>query len=66
MSPGKLAGAKLVGRVWFDGTSTKTCQSKLLLSIVGVDLGDLLGGGFGKLCRKLVIRNQLSLLALSS
>ena len=65
MFPGKLAGAKLVGSVCCDGTNHKVCRSRLLLGILGVDLGDLLGGGFGELCRKVVTRNQLPLLALS-
>ena len=66
MFPGKLAGAKLVGSVCFNGTNPRACRSRLLLSTLGVDLEDLLGGGFGELCRKIVTRNQLPLLALSS
>ena len=66
MFPGKLAGEKLVGSVCFDGTNPRARRSRLLLSILGVDLGDFLGGGFGELCRKVVTGNQLSLLALSS
>ena len=66
MFPGKLAGAKLVGSVCFNGTNHKACRSRLPLSILGVDLGDFLSGGFGELCRKVVTRNQLPLLALSS
>ena len=65
MFPGKLAGAKLVGSVCFNGTNRRVSRSRLLLSITGVDLGDLIGGGVGELCRKIVTRNQLPLLALS-
>ena len=52
MFPGKLAGAKLVGSVCFNGTNPKACRSRLLLSTLGVDLEDLLDGGFGELCWK--------------
>src|SRR3954465_8204782 len=64
--PDKLAGAELVGSACFDGTNPGACRSRLLLSTLGVDLGDSLGGGFGKLCRKIVAGDQLPLLALSS
>src|SRR3954464_15452982 len=66
MFPGKLAGAKLVGSACFYGTNPGVCRSRLLLSTLGVDLGDLLGGGSGELCRKIVAGDQLPLLALSS
>src|SRR3954468_6358074 len=64
--PGKLAGAELVGCACFVGTNPGACRSRLLLSTPGVDLGDSLGGGFGKLCREIVAGAQLPLLGPSS
>src|SRR3954470_24730053 len=60
------AGAEVVGSACFDGTSPGACRSRVLLSTLGVDPGDSLGGGFGKLCRKIVAGDQLPLLVLSS
>src|SRR4051812_20970687 len=62
---GKLAGAKLVGSACFYGTNPGVFRSKRILSALGVDLGDLLGGGSGELCRKIVAGDQPPLLALS-